>query len=105
MSEKTLTRADLTDSVHEHLGLSKTDSANLVEEVFKHITNSLCSGRNVKITTFGTFVLRKKHERVGRNPKTGEEVKISPRTVLSFRPSHILKNSINKSLISKNQLS
>ena len=97
MSEKTLTRADLTDSVHEHLGLSKTDSANLVEEVFKHITNSLCGGRNVKI--------RKKHERVGRNPKTGEEVKISPRTVLSFRPSHILKNGINKSLISKNQLS
>jgi integration host factor subunit alpha len=90
-----LTRADLADAVHAEIGLPRTESAGLVEQVLAEIGNALVNGGNVKISSFGSFVLRKKGLRVGRNPKTGVEVPIEPRTVLTFRPSQILRDAIN----------
>jgi integration host factor subunit alpha len=90
-----LTRADLADAVHRQIGLSRAESAQLVEDVLDRITDALIAGQNVKISSFGSFVLRNKGLRVGRNPKTGVEVPIEPRTVLTFRPSQILRQSIN----------
>lgn len=90
-----LTRAELSDAVHRQIGLSRAESAQLVEDVLDHIADALVMGENVKISSFGSFVLRKKGLRVGRNPKTGVEVPIEPRTVLTFRPSQILRQSIN----------
>ena len=90
-----LTRADLADAVHAEIGLSRTESAALVEQVLDDISNALVAGGNVKISSFGSFVLRNKGLRVGRNPKTGVEVPIEPRTVLTFRPSQILRDAIN----------
>ncbi len=91
-----LTRADLADAVHREIGLSRTESAQLVETVLDRICDALIEGSNVKISSFGSFVLRKKGLRVGRNPKTGVEVPIEPRTVLTFRPSQLLRESINR---------
>ncbi len=91
-----LTRADLADAVHREIGLSRTESAQLVESVLDRICDALIEGSNVKISSFGSFVLRKKGLRVGRNPKTGVEVPIEPRTVLTFRPSQLLRESINR---------
>lgn len=91
MSDKTLTRMDLAEAVHTELGLSRNDSAELVESVLQHISDALVRGESVKISSFGTFSVREKSARIGRNPKTGEEVPILPRRVLSFRPSHLLK--------------
>ena len=91
-----LTRADLTDAVHNQIGLSRAESAQLVETVLDRISDALVKGGNVKISSFGSFVLRKKGLRVGRNPKTGVEVPIEPRTVLTFRPSQLLREAINK---------
>ncbi len=91
-----LTRADLADAVHGQIGLSRTESAQLVETVLDKISDALVSGGNVKISSFGSFVLRKKGLRIGRNPKTGVEVPIEPRTVLTFRPSQLLREAINK---------
>ena len=90
----TLTRADLADVVHRKLGLSRAESASLVERVLHHMCHSLSEGRNVKISGFGTFVLRDKGQRVGRNPKTGIEVPIAPRRVLTFRASQMLRDRI-----------
>lgn len=90
-----LTRADLCEAVHREIGLSRAESSTLVEQVLDHICDQLVKGDNVKISTFGSFVLRKKGERIGRNPKTGEEVPIAPRTVLTFRPSQLLRERIN----------
>ncbi len=98
MSSKTVTRAELAEAVYEEVGLSRNESADLVEAVLAEMSNALISGESVKISSFGSFSIRSKGERIGRNPKTGEEVPISPRKVLSFRPSHVLKNSINDSL-------
>ena len=92
----TLTRADLADVVHRKLGLSRAESANLVERVLHHMCHSLSDGRNVKISGFGSFILRDKGERVGRNPKTGVEVPIAPRRVMTFRASQIMRDSIAK---------
>jgi integration host factor subunit alpha len=91
-----VTRADLADAVHREIGLSRTESAQLVETVLDRICDALIEGSNVKISSFGSFVLRKKGLRVGRNPKTGVEVPIEPRTVLTFRPSQLLRESINR---------
>ena len=94
MSEKTLTRMELSESVNREVGLSRNESAQLVESVLDHIADALVSGENVKISSFGTFSVRSKTARVGRNPKTGEEVPISPRRVLTFRPSHMMKDRV-----------
>lgn len=95
MAGKTLTRADLSEAVHRQVGLSRTESASLVKSVLDLISDTLVDGETVKLSSFGTFLVREKGGRVGRNPKTGEEVPISPRRVLVFRPSHVLKNTIN----------
>jgi integration host factor subunit alpha len=92
---KTLTRADLSEAVHRQVGLSRTDSADLVKEVLDVMSNALAAGENVKLSSFGTFMVRTKKGRMGRNPKTGEEVPITPRKVLVFRPSQIMKNRVN----------
>jgi integration host factor subunit alpha len=95
MSEDTLTRAQLTEAVYEEVGLSRNESAELVESVLKEMSKALIRGEPVKISSFGSFTIRSKSERVGRNPKTGEEVPISPRRVIIFKPSHVLKSRIN----------
>jgi integration host factor subunit alpha len=92
----TLTRADLADTVHTELGLSRAESASLVERVLFHMCAALADGENVKISGFGTFILRDKGERVGRNPKTGVEVPIAPRRVMTFRASQIMRDRIAK---------
>ena len=98
MAGKTVTRADLCEAVYQKVGLSRTESATLVEMVLKEITDSLERGETVKLSSFGSFVVRKKGQRIGRNPKTGQEVPISPRRVLVFRASHALKHQINNGL-------
>jgi integration host factor subunit alpha len=92
----TLTRADLSDVVHRRLGLSRAESASLVERVLHHMCHDLSQGQNVKISGFGTFILRDKGQRVGRNPKTGIEVPIAPRRVMTFRASQIMRDRIAK---------
>lgn len=94
MSGKTLTRMDLSESVFREVGLSRNESAELVESVLDHISDALVQGENVKISSFGTFSIRDKSERIGRNPKTGEEVPIKPRRVLTFRASHLMKERV-----------
>ncbi len=91
----TLTRADLTEAVYEEVGLSRNESAELVESILGEISDALATGDNVKISSFGSFVVRQKGGRIGRNPKTGEEVPIEPRKVLSFKPSQVMKDVIN----------
>ncbi|GHF29038.1 integration host factor subunit alpha [Kordiimonas sediminis] len=95
MSNKTLTRADLTEAVYEAVGLSRNESSELVESVLGTIADRLVDGENVKISSFGSFLVRHKNGRTGRNPKTGEEVPIDPRRVLVFRPSQVMKDRIN----------
>ncbi|ARE38893.1 Integration host factor alpha subunit [Rhodovulum sp. P5] len=94
MSGQTLTRMDLTEAVFREVGLSRNESAELVESVLQHMSDALIRGESVKISSFGTFSVREKAARVGRNPKTGEEVPISPRRVLTFRPSHLMKDRV-----------
>ncbi|QDL93374.1 integration host factor subunit alpha [Paroceanicella profunda] len=98
MSSKTLTRMDLSEAVYREVGLSRNESAVLVESVLEHMSDALVKGETVKISSFGTFTVRAKSERMGRNPKTGEEVPIEPRRVLVFRASHIMKDRLNQSL-------
>ena len=90
----TLTRADLAESLNRHVGLSRAEAAALVESILDHMSVALERGENVKISSFGTFVLRDKTQRMGRNPKTGVEVPIQPRRVLTFRASQMLKDQI-----------
>lgn len=92
----TLTRADLAEALNRKLGLSRSDSLNMVEAILRHMCEALSNGENVKISGFGTFLLRDKGERVGRNPKTGIEVPITPRRVMTFRASQMLKDRIAK---------
>lgn len=99
MSGKTVTRADLCEAVYQAVGLSRTESADLVELVLEEICSSVVRGEAVKLSSFGSFVVRSKGERVGRNPKTGEEVPISPRRVMVFKPSNVLKQRINTKLL------
>lgn len=91
----TVTRAQLTEAVYQEVGLSRNESSELIETVLEEITRSLETGDSVKISSFGSFSVRQKGERIGRNPKTGDEVPILPRRVLVFRPSQVLKARIN----------
>lgn len=94
MANKTLTRMDLSEAVFREVGLSRNESAQLVEAVLSHLSDALVAGQQVKISSFGTFSVREKTARIGRNPKTGEEVPIDPRRVLTFRPSHLMKDRV-----------
>ncbi len=99
MGSKTLTRADLAEAVVEKVGLPRNESQDLVELILKEISSTLAGGEAVKLSSFGSFGIREKGERIGRNPKTGEEVPITPRRVLVFRPSNIMKDRINSGLV------
>jgi integration host factor subunit alpha len=96
MAENTITRAHLSEAVYQEVGLSRNESADLVESVLNEVAESLSKGETVKISSFGSFSVRQKGQRVGRNPKTGEEVPIQPRRVLVFRASNVLKTRINE---------
>ena len=91
---ETLTRADLAEALHRQVGLSRIDSAKIIEQILGHMSDALAAGENVKISGFGTFVLREKGELIGRNPKTGVEVPIAPRRVLTFRASQMMRERI-----------
>ena len=95
MAARTMTRADLSEAVYQEVGLSRNESADLVESVLNEISEALVRGEMVKLSSFGSFAVRQKGQRIGRNPKTGEEVPILPRRVLVFRASHVLKKRIN----------
>ena len=95
MARGTITRAHLSEAVYQELGLSRLESSEFVDEVLSEISEALVSGEAVKISSFGTFGVRQKNERIGRNPKTGEEVPITARKVLVFRASNILKQRMN----------
>ena len=98
MSGKTLTRADLAETVVQKVGLPRNESQDMVELVIRVLSDRLAEGEAVKLSSFGSFNIRQKGERVGRNPKTGQEVPITPRRVLVFRPSNIMKDRINEGL-------
>lgn len=98
MAGQTVTRAQLGEAVYQEVGLSRNESAELVETVLNEISGALARGEMVKISSFGSFAVRRKGKRVGRNPKTGQEVPINPRRVLVFRASHVLKDQINTAL-------
>jgi integration host factor subunit alpha len=98
MAGHTVTRAQLSEAVYQEVGLSRNESAELVESVIAEISEALERGEMVKISSFGSFAVRRKGQRIGRNPKTGQQVPISPRRVLVFRASHSLKDQINQSL-------
>jgi integration host factor subunit alpha len=95
MAGKTITRADLSEAVHRQLGLARSESADLVKLVLDRVADKLVEGETVKLSSFGTFMVRSKNGRMGRNPKTGEEVPITPRRVLVFRPSQVMRNIVN----------
>ena len=95
MSQKTITRAELSEAVYQRIGLSRTDSAELVELVLREISDTLAAGETVKLSSFGSFLVRDKGQRIGRNPKTGVEVPIEPRRVMVFKPSNIMKARVN----------
>lgn len=95
MAAHTVTRADLCEAVYQEVGLSRNESAGLVESILGEISDALVRGETVKISSFGSFSVRQKGQRTGRNPKTGKVVPILPRKVLVFRPSHVLKGRIN----------
>ena len=98
MNTQTVTRADLAEALYREIGLSRSESSDLVESVLHHISDALISGEKVKLAGFGTFSLRDKKERIGRNPKTGVEVPITSRRVLVFKASQILKERVDSSL-------
>src|ERR1700748_631274 len=102
MSSNTLTRADLTESVFQAVGLSRNESAQMVEDMLEEMCSALARGEMVKLSSFGTFAVRQKQQRIGRNPKTGDEVRIEPRRVLVFRPSYVLKAVINGQAVDPN---
>jgi integration host factor subunit alpha len=95
MGGRTVTRADLSEAVYQKVGLSRTESSALVESVLSEICDCLAGGETVKLSSFGSFVVREKGQRIGRNPKTGIEVPIDPRRVMVFKPSNVLKARIN----------
>ena len=93
---KTLTRLSITEAIYEEIGLSRKDSSDILDLIIEEMKSELEAGNDVKISSFGTFSLRKKNARMGRNPKTGEDAEITPRTVISFKPSQILRKAVNK---------
>jgi integration host factor subunit alpha len=96
METNTITRSHLGEAVYQEVGLSRNESAELLESVLGYVSEALAKGESVKISSFGSFSVRQKGQRIGRNPKTGEEVPIMPRKVLVFRPSQVLKTEINQ---------
>lgn len=92
---RTLTRADLAEAIYEEIGFSRNESTDLVESVLDEMMKAMAAGESVKISSFGSFNIRQKGERIGRNPKTGVEVPITPRKVLVFKASHILRDRVN----------
>jgi integration host factor subunit alpha len=92
---RTITRADLSEAVYQKVGLSRAESAELVETFLTEVSDTIARGETVKLSSFGSFIVRSKGERIGRNPKTGVEVPITPRRVMVFKPSNILKARIN----------
>ncbi|MDD3288274.1 MAG: integration host factor subunit alpha [Alphaproteobacteria bacterium] len=96
MTEATVTRAQLAEAVYQEVGLSRNDSSQMVDEILEEVSQALIKGDMVKLSSFGSFQVRSKGQRIGRNPKTGEEVPILPRRVLVFRASHVLKDKINR---------
>ena len=92
---KTITRADVAETIYEEIGLSRKDSTDILDMILDEIVKELSNGNDVKLSSFGTFSLRQKKERSGRNPKTGVEAIISPRKVISFKPSQTLRKTIN----------
>ena len=103
MAGKTLTRADLAEALVDKVGLPRNESQDMVEIILKEIADSLSKGEQVKLSSFGSFGIRSKGERIGRNPKTGQEVPITPRRVLVFKPSNIMKEAINDQLSKKSR--
>jgi integration host factor subunit alpha len=103
MLGRTVTRADLSEAVYQRVGLSRIESAELVEMVLAEISQAIRRGETVKLSSFGSFVVRSKGERIGRNPKTGVEVPITPRRVMVFKPSNILKARINGQVVAEEQ--
>ena len=97
MERKTLTRQDISEALYRQVGLSKYESAQMLETVLEHISNALIDGKSVKLSSFGTFIPRQKRERIGRNPKTGVLATIDARRVISFKASKLMKERINKS--------
>jgi integration host factor subunit alpha len=94
---RSVIRADIAEAIYQNIGLSRNESADIVATILDEISKSLESGHKVKISSFGTFSVNSKDERIGRNPKTGQEVPITPRRVMTFRPSHILRDRVNSS--------
>jgi integration host factor subunit alpha len=92
----TLTRAEIAEAINRRLGLSRSESLAMVESILSHMSDALARGENLKISGFGTFLLRDKAQRIGRNPKTGVEVPITPRRVMTFRASQLLKDRVAK---------
>ncbi len=92
---KTITRSDVAETIYEEIGLSRKDSADILDMILEEITKELVSGHDVKLSSFGTFSLRNKKARIGRNPKTGVSAEISPRRVISFKPSQVMRKTIN----------
>jgi integration host factor subunit alpha len=101
MEGSTVTRAQLAEAIYQQVGLSRNESADLVESILQEVSDCLANGETVKLSSFGSFQVRQKGGRVGRNPKTGEEVPIDPRRVLVFRASHVLKDAINEGLLGR----
>ena len=97
MERKTLTRQDISEALYRDVGLSKYESAQMLETVLEQISNALIDGKSVKLSSFGTFIPRQKRERIGRNPKTGDSATINARRVISFKASKLMKERINKS--------
>ena len=95
LGKSTMTKADIVENVYQKIGFSKKEASELVEMVFNQLKDVLCNGDKVKISGFGNFIVRGKNERIGRNPQTGEQIKISARRVLTFRPSQVLKAVLN----------
>ncbi len=93
---KTVTRSDIAETLYQEVGLSRKDSGEILDMVLEEITDDLVKGNNVKISSFGTFTVRQKNTRIGRNPKTGVEAEISSRKVISFKPSQTMRSSLNK---------
>ena len=93
---KTITRSDIAERVYEEIGISRKDAGDILDLMIDEIKDELVSGNDVKISSFGSLLLRRKSPRMGRNPKTGVEAEISARTVVSFKPSQILRKSVNK---------
>ncbi|NBR40150.1 MAG: integration host factor subunit alpha [Alphaproteobacteria bacterium] len=94
---RSVIRADIAEAIYQNIGLSRNESADIVATILDEISKSLEDGNKVKISSFGSFSVNSKNERIGRNPKTGQEVPITPRRVMTFRPSHILRDRVNSS--------